>query len=68
MDDLDLYQSSQLFEKSKFSALNFLQNVQSIFIECDTLPQPVGVLKHEVNLFCTINIQGRELYGLPCDL
>ena len=47
--------------KSKTSVLIFSQISELIWIECSILSQPVGLLKLMLNMFCIIDIQGREL-------
>ena len=54
------------FDKSKTSALIFLQISQSIWVKFSMLPQSVGLLKLMLNTFHVISIQGRELYLHDC--
>ena len=61
-DDLDLHWRLQLYEKLKNCALTFSQISQLIMMKCNMLPQPVGSFKLMLNLFCTISIQGSELW------
>ena len=59
MDDLDLQSRSQLYKKKKVA--HFPANLSTDWDKFSMLPQPVGLLKLMLNLFCTSNIQGREL-------
>ena len=52
---------SQLCEKSKTPESIFLETSLSIWMKFSVLPQSVALLKLMLNLFCTSNIQGREL-------
>ena len=49
----------QLFEKSKTSGLIFLQIAESVVMKCGMLPQVLGLLKLMLNVFHTIDVQGR---------
>ena len=57
VNDLNLHPGSQMYEKSKFGCTLSL----SIWMKISALPQPVGLLKLMLNLFCTSYSQGREL-------
>ena len=61
LDDLDLHSRSQLYSKSKTLVSIFSDILLSIWMKCGMWPQPVGLLKLMLNLFCTSYIQGREL-------
>ena len=61
LDDLDFYSRLQMYEKSKASVSIFTEILLSIWMKFSMLPQPVGLLKHMLNVFCISNVQGREL-------
>ena len=61
LDDFDLHSRSQLYEKSKTLVSIFWEILPSIWLKFSIQPQPNGLLKLVVNLFCTSNIQGRDL-------
>ena len=61
LEDLDCHSRSQLYEKSKTLVFIFSEISQWIWMEFNLLPQPVGLLKLMLNLFCTSTIQGREI-------
>ena len=61
LDDLDLHSRPQLYEKLKILVSIFLQTNVSIWMKFSMLPQPFGLLKLRLNVFCTSNTEGREL-------
>ena len=59
---LDLNLRLQLYEKAKIPELIFSQRLQSIRVNFSMLPQPGCLWRPMLNLFCTVNIEGR----IPC--
>ena len=54
LDDFDLHSKSHLYEKSKTSVPIFMQIWIPIWMKFSALPQPVGLLKFLLKLFCII--------------
>ena len=56
LDDLEFHSGSQLCKKAKTSVCIFSQT----WVKFNVLPWPAGLLKSMLNLFCVVNVEGRE--------
>ena len=59
---LSFMQGYSWMRNQKLVVLIFSQMLQPILIKFSMLPQPFGLLKLMLTLFCKIYFQGRELY------
>ena len=66
LDYLTLQGHSCMINKKTFFFSKFSRILLSIWMKFSMLPRPIGLLKLMLNLFCTHNIQGRELCSYDC--